>query len=82
MGVPFKPKFDNFAQVSFGLVAFGLGPLPHANGVALVTGFIFAENWAYCSDQVVTAWTLCSAPVTTPWTDNDPSVTTTWSVIG
>lgn len=82
MPVPFGVKFDNYAQVTSGLVAYGLGPLVQVNGVALVTGFLFAEIWNYCSDAVVTSWTVCSTLPSTTWTDISPSNSTTWTRTG
>lgn len=81
MPVPFGVRFDRYAQTTGGNVAIGLGPVVHVNGVALVTGFLFAEIWNYCSDPVTTTWTAIALPSTT-WTDNNPSNPTTWSVMG
>jgi hypothetical protein len=81
MSVPVGVKFDRFAQLSDGLVAFGLGLPVHANGIALVTGFLFGEIWLPCFDAITTSWSVCAAPVSTTWTDNNPSVTTTWELV-
>lgn len=79
--VPFKPFFDPLAQMTDGLVAFGLGPIPQVNGVALVTGFLFGQVWNYCGDDPVTSWTLCTSPVTTTWSDSYVQPTTIWAFL-
>lgn len=81
MAVPFKVRFDRYAQASSGLVAVGLGFPVAANGIALVTGWLFGENWNSCFDPVATSWTLCAAETTTTWDDNNPNVTTTWEFV-
>lgn len=81
MAVPFKVRFDRYANASYGNVAVGLGFPVAANGVALVTGWLFSENWNYCFDPVITSWTACASAVNTTWTDNNPSVTTTWEFV-
>ena len=68
MSVPFKPFFDRYAQTSFGLVAYGLGNGVGVNGVALVTEFLYGQNYFYCEDPVVTNWSLCPSVPVTSWT--------------
>lgn len=81
MAVPVGVRFDRFAQMTDGLVAFGLALPVHANGIALVTGFLFGEIWIPCFDPVSTSWSVCASAVVTSWTDNNPSVTTTWELV-
>lgn len=84
MGVPFLVRFDRYAQMTYGLEAYGLGPVPNvfgANGVALVTGFLFGENWNYCSSPVSTSWTLCMASVSTSWTPGFSQPVTAWTLV-
>jgi hypothetical protein len=63
--VPFKPYFDRGAQVTFGLVAYGPGLGVGPNGVALLTQFLYGQNFSYCEDPVTTNWTACVVPATT-----------------
>ena len=66
--IPFLPKFDNFAQVTNGLVSQNLNLSLVPNGMALLTWFIDCEIWiGPC--MVVTGWTQCCSPVVTSWTD-------------
>lgn len=81
MAVPFKVKFDRYAQFTDGLVAVGLGAPVQANGIALTTGWLFGENWSYCFDAVSTTWTACATVSAVSWLDNNPSVTTTWEFV-
>lgn len=80
MAVPLNPIFDRYAQMSYGLVAIGYGPEVQANYLALVTGFMYGDNWALCYDMPVTSWSLCAAAPTTSWSAfTAPS--TTWSLV-
>lgn len=80
MAVPFKPFFDRLAQLTFGFVAYGLGNQPQVNGVALVTGFEFAEIWNYCGDDPVTVWAACIATPSTTWTSSHSAPATVWTL--
>jgi hypothetical protein len=81
MSVPLNPKFDRYAQMSYGLVAYGYGPVAKANYLALVTGFMYGDNWTHCYDSVSTTWTACGATVTTTWTDAYTLPVTAWTLL-
>lgn len=78
---PFHVKFDSFAQVTGGLVAYGLGPTVSANGVALVTGFLFAEIWNLCGEDPVTSWTACASNPSTTWSASYSQPVTAWTLV-
>lgn len=76
MAVPFKPFYDRGAQVTFGLVAFGFGPGVDVNGVALLTQFLYGQNYFYCEDPITTTWVTCGAVPVTAWNAVSLPVTT------
>ncbi len=74
--VPFKPFYDRGAQVTFGLVAYGLGIGVEVNGMALVTQFMYGQNYFYCDPPITTTWTSSGAIPTTTWAAISLPVTT------
>lgn len=81
MAVPLNPKFDNFAQLTYGLVAYGYGPTVQANYLSLVTWFMYGDNWTYCCDAPTTVWAACGASVTTSWANAYTLPATAWTLV-
>lgn len=81
MAVPLNVIFDRYAQMTYGLVAIGYGPSPVVNGVAEVTGFLYADNWVFCYDMPSTGWSSCGPSVTTTWSNCVTPVVTVWTLL-
>ena len=77
MAIPFKPSFNRYAQTTFGLVAIGPVGSIEVNGMALVTGFLFGQNFFYCEDPITTTWVSSGAIPVTTWSGVSLP-TTTW----
>lgn len=66
MAFPPNSQFDRYAQLTYGLDAYGIGYGVGVNYLAIITGFMYGYGWQYCGPTPVTVWLPCGvAPVTT-----------------
>jgi hypothetical protein len=83
MAAPLNPIFDRCAQMTYGLDAIGYNSFPYVNVnyLALVTGFMYGDNWTECCPDPATVWTSAyTLPVTT-WTAAYTLPATTWTLV-
>lgn len=81
MSAPLNPRFDRYAQMTYGLVGIGDLPQPAVNYLSLATGFMFGDYWTWCSDLPSTTWAACSTLISTSWTQSYTLPATAWTLV-
>lgn len=83
MSVPLNPIFDRVAQMTYGLDAIGHNSFPYVgvNYLALLTGFMYGDNWSECCPQPSTTWTAAYTLPSTTWTAAYTLPATSWTLI-